>query len=95
MEDREFRADDAMMMTAGVAAWALNGALMTMLNEKGLLSRLEGIAVIDHALSSLERLSAVGIHPLMTMARDLLEREMAAWSETALPAGSADTQRTQ
>jgi hypothetical protein len=93
MGDRTIGNDSELAVSAGLVGWALTGPLMAVLNEKRLLSRREGLKVIDQALSILEGLSATKPHQVLDMARELLEREMVAWSNTAVPLDSLDARQ--
>lgn len=66
----------------GTAAWALSSAMLRHLAEKKLITRSEGVDIIDRALSALEWMAEEPAGPGLDEGRVLLERLLVGWRGT-------------
>jgi hypothetical protein len=66
----------------GTAAWALATAMLAHLAERKIISRDEGVTIIDRALSGLEWIAEAPAGPGLHEGRLLLERLLVGWRGT-------------
>lgn len=64
-----------------IAGYAVALELLSKLEERGLLTREDGAAVIDAALSGLERTAAQHPNAPLRMARQVLDHQLLLWRQ--------------
>ena len=67
------------VLAIGVAGYAVAMELLSKLEERGLLSRDDGVGIIDSALAALERTDAQTPHPAFRVARRMLDGQLEVW----------------
>lgn len=71
----------------GIAGYAVALELMSKLEERGILSRNDGAAIIDAALTGLERTAVDQSTEALALARKALDHQLKLWQQDR-PEGS-------
>lgn len=79
MSDQQPEWPEGLLEAHGIAAATLMAELMGLLVAKGVLTKQEGVDVIDGALAAVERADRQFPHPAFEQARSLLEASLAAF----------------